>query len=51
VSGQEFGDEVFFSDGEFFFGDVSRELDHFHAVHERCGDGIGDIGCGDKQYL
>lgn len=39
----------YFSDGDLLFGHVTADFDDLHAIFERLGYGVDDIGCADEQ--
>ena len=36
-------------DGDFFFGDIARQADHFHAVEQGAGNAVQGVGRADEQ--
>ena len=47
---QLLGDEVMAGDGGLFPARIARDLQHFHAVLERRGNGVGHVGGGDEHH-
>ncbi|MNE61901.1 hypothetical protein D3C80_1571470 [compost metagenome] len=48
---QLLGPQVALGDGQFFFGDIAGQADHFHAVEQRPGYRIEGVGSAHEQHL
>ena len=43
--------KVTLGDGDFFFGDVAGQANHFHPVQQRAGYRVEGVGGADEQHL
>ena len=48
---QLLGPQVALGDGDFFFGDIARQANHFHAVQQRARDRVQGVGGAHEQHF